>query len=94
MWGRWHLRNLLLDKSEKTLTISNIDKFSHKKTVIYQWEAVMIRDLTSKGSDTKCSWKHSFVLETKYRAFKFFTPTEEERDLWVESFHLYMGIPV
>ena len=92
--GRWHIRSLILNKDEETLTISNMEKYSYKKTVVYNWEPQVIRDLSVKGSETKCRWKHSFVLETKYRSYKFFAPTVEERDLWVEAFHLYMGVPV
>jgi hypothetical protein len=92
--GRWHLRHLVLNREEKTLTVSHLGSNSHQHTVIYDWEPYVIRDLSGKGSDTKCKWKHSFILQTKYRIYKFFAPTQEERDLWVESLHLYMGVPV
>ena len=54
----------------------------------------MVRDISLVTQKTKCKWQYSFILETKHREFKFFAPTLEERDLWVESLHLYMNVPV
>ena len=92
--GRWHLRHLTIDKRNYSLTIAGVGDKKHKQTLVMQKEAIMIRDISLVTQQTKCKWPHFFTLETRHREFKFFAPTLEERDLWIESLHLYMNIPV
>ena len=33
-------------------------------------------------------------MATKTKHIKFFAVSEEERDLWIESFHIYLKVPV
>jgi hypothetical protein len=54
----------------------------------------MIRDISQPEQNTKCKFKFSFILETKNKEYKLFAPTVEERTLWIESLHMYMGVPV
>ena len=76
------------------MTVAGIDSNKHKMTLLLQRELVMIRDISQPEQTTKCKFKFSFILETKNKEYKLFAPTIEERTLWIESLHMYMGVPV
>ena len=71
---------------------------------ILEWEIdaadiISVNNISPPSKTTKCRWKYSFELDwNQYgkgkQTFKLFAPTTEERDLWIESLHIYLNVKV
>jgi len=53
-------------------------------------------DTIKKYADdaTKCPWKYSFTLTTRFRKFYLFAASEEELFLWLTSLTRHLGVNV